>query len=51
MAPLLPEEVTQWQPSMLGEEARTTRMGITGAKWIGKAKLVEASRLVEVTMS
>jgi hypothetical protein len=31
VAPLLPEEVMQQQPSMLREEAHTMRMDITGA--------------------
>ena len=34
MAPRLPEEAKQRQPSILGEEARSTRTDVTGAGWI-----------------
>jgi len=34
MAPQLREEAKQRQPSMLGEEARSMRTDVTGAKWI-----------------
>ena len=34
VAPRLPEEAKQRQPSILGEEARSTRTDVTGAGWI-----------------
>jgi hypothetical protein len=34
VAPLLPDEAAQRQPSIHGEEARSTRTNVTGAEWI-----------------